>query len=203
MRHRTFTLLATPAVLGALTVAVPALAGISFSPAAHTARSRCFIAHIGKHRVRECLIPGPRGLRGLPGPPGPRGFRGYTGKTGRTGATGAQGVPGTPGTARAYAIVQPTSPSAATLVLPHNITGVSQPKEGVYCLTPAVPIEPASETITVSPEVSYTPSKAPGLIAVDAQRGGGCPVGTFEVDTYAIPGSSTPATGYAFTVVVP
>jgi hypothetical protein len=206
MRHRTLTLLATPAVLGALTVTVPALAGISLSPAAHTARSTCFIAHIAKHRVRECLIPGPRGLRGLrglPGPPGPRGFRGYTGKNGKNGTPGAPGAPGAPGTAKAYALVQPTSPTTATLLAAHNITGVSQPKEGVYCLTPAVPIEPASETIAVSPEVSYTPSKAPGLIAVDAQRGGGCPVGTFEVDTYAIPASSTPATGYAFTVVVP
>ena len=70
MRHRTLTLLATPAVLGAMTVAVPALAGVDNGPAAHSSSSKCFVARIAKHRVRECLVQGPRGLRGLPGPAG-------------------------------------------------------------------------------------------------------------------------------------
>ncbi|HTC60758.1 MAG TPA: hypothetical protein VK691_11655, partial [Solirubrobacteraceae bacterium] len=82
MRHRTLTLLATPAVLGAMTVAVPALAGVDNGPAAHGSSSRCFVARIAKHRVRECLVQGPRGLRGLPGPAGPRGLAGKAGKNG-------------------------------------------------------------------------------------------------------------------------
>ena len=227
MRQRTLTLIATPAVLGAMTIAVPALAGISI-PIGHTATSHthCFTAHVGKRNVRECLIPGPRGLkgprglRGLPGPAGPRGFtgprgpRGYTGKTGKTGATGAPGTPGAPGapgatgapgTARAFAVVEPTSATAATLIPGHtsNITGVTEPTPGVYCLVPATGIDPAADTAAVSPEVSYDVGEAgPGLIAVNAQRKGGCAAGDFEVDTYA-PGGVTRATGYAFTIVVP
>lgn len=208
MRHRTLTLLATPAVLAAMTVTVPALAGISLDPAAHTARTTCFIAHVAKHRVRECLIRGPRGLRGLPGPPGPRGFTGktgLTGKTGKTGATGKTGLPGPPGatgTARGYVVVQPTSPTQATLIGAHNITGVSEIKEGVYCLVPAAPIDATTETIAVSPEVSYGSAKQPGLIAVNAQRTGGCPATDFEVDAYE-PSGGKPSSNYAFSVIVP
>jgi hypothetical protein len=205
MRRRTLTLLATPAVLAAMTVAVPALAGISLDPAAHTSASKCFIAHVAKHRVRECVLRGPRGLRGLPGPPGPRGFTGKTGKTGKTGAagkTGLQGPPGATGTARAFAVVQPNSPTQATLIGAHNITGVSEIKEGVYCLVPSSPINAAAETIAVSAEVSYSPVKLPGLIAVNAQRTGGCAATDFEVDAYE-PNGSKLSSNYGFTAIVP
>lgn len=213
MRNRTLTLLATPAVLGAMTVAVPALAGIGIGPSAHTSTTRCFIAHIAKHRVRECLVRGPRGPRGFPGPLGPRGLRGLTGatgktgktgpagKTGLTGPTGLQGPQGPAGTARAFAVVQPNSPTQATLIAPRNITGVSEIKEGVYCLAPAAPINAAEETVAVSPEVSYSSGKAPGAIAVDAQRTGGCPATDFEVDTYTPAGVLS--SNYAFSIVVP
>jgi hypothetical protein len=209
MRRRTLTLLATPAVVGAMTVAVPALAGISILPTAHTASSKCFIAHVAKRNVRECLVRGPRGLRGLPGPPGPRGFTGKTGatgKTGGTGKTGAQGVPGAPGpsgpagTARGFAVVQPTSPTTAKLIHAKNITGVTA-NGGVYCVSPAAPINADEETVAVSPEVSYSSGNAPGAIAVNAQRSGGCAAGTFEVDTFTPAGA--PSSNYAFTIVVP
>jgi hypothetical protein len=208
MRRSTLTLLATPAVLAATTVAVPALAGISLDPSAHSARTTCFIVRIHKHRVRECLIRGPRGPRGLPGPAGPRGFTGKTGKTGATGKTGPQGLPGTPGapgapgTARAYAVVQPNSPTQATLIGAHNITGVSEIKEGVYCLAPAAPIDASAETIAASPEVSYGSVKLPGLIAVNAQRTGGCAATEFEVDAYE-PSGGKLSSNYAFSVIVP
>jgi hypothetical protein len=206
MRRRTLTLLATPAVIGAMTVAVPALAGISLGPSARTARTTCFIVRIHKHRVRECLIPGPRGL---PGPPGPRGFRGFTGKTGKTGATGkagAQGLPGTPGapgTARAYAVVQPTSPGKPALIAAQtkNITAASEPSTGVYCLAPAAGIDPAADTAVASPEVSYSSKEEIGLIVVNA-KSAHCS-GNFEVDTYAPGATPTLASGYAFTVIVP
>jgi hypothetical protein len=209
MRRRTLVLLATPAAIGAMTVAVPALAGISLSPKAHSASHKCFIAHVAKHRVRECLIRGPRGPRGLPGPPGPRGFRGFTGKTGKTGltgktgATGAQGPAGPAGTARAYAVVEPTSPTKPALIAAQtaNITSVSEPAEGVYCLAPAAGINPAADAAVASPEASYSSKGAVGVVAVNAQHPH-CP-GDFEVDTYGAIGSSTPATGYAFAVIVP
>jgi hypothetical protein len=214
MHRRTLTLLATPAVIGAMTVAVPALAGISLDPSAHTARTTCFIVRIHKHRVRECLIPGPRGLRGLPGPPGPRGFAGKQGKQGTPGKNGLQGIPGTPGTpgapgapgtARAYAVVNPTeveaSPSAKGLIAPqtHNILSVKRFEKGVYCLAPAAGIEPASDAVAVSPEVGYG-GEAPGVVAVNA-KSAHCP-GSFEVDTYK-PASSEREDGYAFTIIVP
>ncbi|HEV3093283.1 MAG TPA: hypothetical protein VGY30_02080 [Solirubrobacteraceae bacterium] len=211
MHRRTLTLLATPTVIGAMTVAVPALAGISLDPSAHTARTTCFIVRIHKHRVRECLIPGPRGLRGLPGPAGPRGFAGKQGKQGTPGKSGLQGIPGTPGTpgapgtARAYAVVQPTSPGKPALIAAQtaNITGVSEPSAGVYCLAPAAGINPATDTAVASPEVSYSSGGLPGVVAVNAQRAPHCALTDFEVDTYAPGAPPTPASGYAFSVIVP
>jgi hypothetical protein len=213
MRRRTLILLATPAVIGAMTVAVPALAGISLDPAAHTART-CFIVRIHKHRVRECLIPGPRGL---PGPPGPRGFAGKTGKMGLPGKPGPQGPvgltgpvgpAGPAGTARAYAVVDASlvasTPSTAGLVSAQtsHIVAVSQPvgEEGVYCLAPAAGINPAADTAVASPEASYSLKEEIGLVAVNA-KSAHCP-GSFEVDTYA-PVTAKLANGYAFTVIVP
>lgn len=220
MRRRTLTLLATPAVLAAMTVTVPALAGISLDPAAHTSASTCFITRVAKHRVRECLVRGPRGLRGLPGPAGPRGFTGATGKTGKTGPAGKtglqgpqgiqgpQGNPGVPGTARAYAVVNPLEVEEATasakgLIVnqTHNILSVQRVKLGQYCLTAATGIDPATDAPVVSPEVSYG-GQVPGVIAVNAQSTSDCGAGRFEVDTYS-PGSSTPSNGPAFTIVVP
>jgi hypothetical protein len=98
--------------------------------------------------------------------------------------------------------VQPTSPSAANLIAAQsaNITAVSEPSAGVYCLAPAAGINPASDTATVSPEVSYSSGEAPGVIALNAQRKS-CPTSDFEVETFA-PGSSSPATGYAFTILI-
>jgi hypothetical protein len=208
MRHRTLTLLATPAVLGAMTVAVPALAGIGIDPNAHSSSTRCFIAHIAKHRVRECLVRGPRGPRGFPGPAGPRGLTGPTGKTGKTGATGKtgsagpQGPPGPAGTARAYAVIQPTSPTQANLIAGQTsgVTAVSEPAPGVYCVAPAAPINAAAEAVAASPEVSYSSGKLPGLVAVNAQHTG-CPATDFEVDTYTPAGAAS--SSYAFTLVVP
>lgn len=222
MRRLKLALLATPAVIGAMTVAVPALAGIAIEAKRTTTHTHCFTARVGNRNVRECLVPGPpgprgltgpRGLRGLPGPAGPRGFtgprgpRGATGKTGTTGSQGLQGVQGIQGpagTARAFAVVEPTSSTAATLVpgQTSNITGVTEPSPGIYCLMPATSINPAADTAAVSPEVSYDVVKSgPGAIAVNAQAKD-CPPGNFEVETYA-PAGSTPTSGYAFTIVVP
>lgn len=220
MHRRMLSLFATPAVIGALAVAVPALAGTS-APRAHSAARHCFTVTLRNgHHVRECLIPGPRGPRGpmglpgLSGSKGARGPRGHTGPIGHTGPTGPAGPPGAQGpagTARAYAVVEPTSPTAASLITAQtvNFTAVQEVSPGIYCLTPAPPIQPAADTASVSPELSYSAAKAPGVIALDAQHTN-CPEGTFEVDTFA-PGTTaptagsaiTPATGYAFTIIVP
>jgi collagen triple helix repeat protein len=215
LHPRTLALLATPAVIGAMTVAMPALAGTSLggSTARKASSSHCVTAIVGHRRVRECLLAGSRGPRGFTGAPGPRGFTGAKGATGTkgaagakgaTGATGPQGIQGVPGTARAYAVVQTTPEVKLIANQSFNITSVSIAAEGVYCITPAASIEASKETIAVSPEVSYTPSgTAPGVIAVNAQHPH-CTSNpaSFEVDTYK-QGEDTPKGGYAFTVVVP
>jgi hypothetical protein len=213
MQRRTLSLLATPAVVGAMTVAVPALAGTSARPAGHEARARgCHPVVVVRHgqRVRACLIRGPRGPQGLLGPAGARGpiglrgSRGATGSRGPMGLQGGAGPQGPAGTARAYAVIQPTSPPATApsviAAQSSNITAVSEVKEGIYCLTPTAGINPAADTATVSPEVSYSAGKAPGVIALNAQDSD-CPTGNFEVETYA-PASTSPTGGYAFTILV-
>jgi hypothetical protein len=198
-RRLTICTLAISAAVAALILAAPALA---HSHRAHSA-SRCFtVRH--PHHIRECLIPGPRGPRGLEGPAGKTGKTGATGKTGtngKNGTNGTNGINGTNGTAHAFAIVQPKSPSEAVLVGAFNITGVSEPSEGVYCITPAAGVPVSSGIAAVSPELSYSSIKTPGLIAVNAQHTN-CPSSPLEVDTYA-PNGSNPTTGYAFTIVLP
>ncbi len=219
MQRRTLSLIAIPATVGAMAVAVPALAASGASPTGHAARVRhCTAVIVISHhrRVRACLIPGPRGFTGFPGPRGatgktgaPGGKTGATGKTGKTGATGKPGATGPQGPEGkqgpagivAYAIVQPTSPMAATLIGPSNVVSVSEPIAGVYCITPAAGIA-SSGIASVSPEVSYSAGNVPGIIAVNAQHTN-CPSAPYEVDTYA-PGTTTrPATGYAFTIAIP
>ncbi len=209
MRRPALPLLATSAVLGTMAIAVPALAASGQSAPAHSARVRCNAVIVISHhrRIRACLLQGPRGLTGFPGPKGAKGNNGSRGPTGK-GVQGEKGLPGPQGpagTARAYAIVQPTSPTAANLVGASNIATVSEPSAGVYCITPAAGISTAAGIAAVSPEVSYSAGNAPGVIAVNAQHTH-CAASTFEVDTYAPyppPASPTPTTGYAFTIVIP
>jgi hypothetical protein len=209
MHRRTLSLLATPAVVGALTIAVPALAG-SAKTTAHTARVRCHAVVVISHgqRVRACLLRGPRGFTGPLGPhgaTGAKGARGATGARGPQGAPGAQGIPGAPGTARAYALVQPETPEKASLVAGQasNITGVSEVKPGVYCLAPAAGVPATAGAVTLTPETSYSsPGIGPGIVALNA-KAGDCPTGNFEVETFDPTAPAGGAkTGYAFTILV-
>jgi hypothetical protein len=221
MTRRTISLLATPAVVGAMTVAVPALAGTSAQPTGHAASARrCNAVTVLSHgrRIRACLLRGPRGFTGATGLRGATGAKGKTGATGKTGPTGKTGAPGSPGvqgpagTAKAYAVVQPTSETAANLITGQtaNFTGVNEVKPGTYCLAPAATgINSATDTATVSPEVSYSSGSLPGVVALNAQRPD-CPASDFEVQTYspysvAQASPVTPpvsATGYAFSILV-
>ena len=210
LNRRTLSLLATPAVVGALTVTVPALAGTGGKPTARAARLHCHAVTVLSHgrRVRACLLRGPRGLTGPAGPrgvTGPKGARGATGPTGPRGQTGLTGSTGPAGAARAYALVQPKSGSEAVFVANDvfSFTGVAEPKPGVYCITPAAGVPTTPAAVVLTPEVSYSsPGVGPGVIALDAQAGD-CPAGAIEVETYA-PNATTeaPKTGYAFTILV-
>ena len=207
MRRPTLPLLAsTAAVVGTMAVAVPALAASgSSSSAAHAARARrCNAVIVISHgrRVRACLVQGPRGYTGFTGQKGATGKTGATGATGKTGPAGKNGTNGTngaPGTARAYAVITPSATTVAAQS--SNITSVTSPAAGVYCITPGAPINPAADTAIVSPEVSYSTPEAPGLVAVNAQHKN-CAATAFEVDTYS-PSTLTLATGYAFTIAIP
>lgn len=222
MQRRTLSLIAIPATVGAMAVAVPALAASGANHTAHTARApHCAAVIVITHhkRVRACLIPGPRGFTGFPGPRGPAGKNGANGgKTGAKGTSGPEGKRGLEGKigpegkqgpvgptgVPAYAIVQPTnSPPTANLINASNIASVTEPSPGIYCITPTAGVSLAAGVAAVSPEVSYgTPAGVPGVIAVNAQHTN-CSSTPYEVDTYTPGATQTLATGYAFTIVIP
>lgn len=223
MRHRTLMLLATPAVIAAMTVAVPALAGVSILPSAHTASTKCIVARIAKHRVRECLVRGPRGL---PGPAGPRGLPGPTGKTGKTGPTGktgaagkagatgatgpagATGPIGPQGTARAFAVVNPGEVEAAAsskgLVTAQtsNFSSIHRISPGTYCLAPTAGINPAGEPAIVTGESSYSTGGVVALAVLEAQHKD-CASGEFEVITYDARSAGSPTSNAGFAIAAP
>lgn len=224
MRRRTLVLLAIPATIAAMIVAVPALAGIPILTGAHTATStKCFNARVAKHRVRECLIRGPRGLRGIPGPAGPRGATGATGKTGAAGKTGATGKAGTngaagatgstgpagpAGTARAFAVVNPaeveSTASSKGLIgaQTSNFASIRRVSTGVYCLAPIASINPAGEPAIVTGESSYSTGGAVALAVLNAQRSD-CATSEFEVITYDARSPSSPSSSVGFAIAAP
>jgi Collagen triple helix repeat (20 copies) len=229
MHRRLPSLLATPVVLAAMAVAVPALAGTTSPAGSHKAAKpkpsatkpkpstsgHCLIALVGSRRVRECLITGargPSGPRGFLGPNGPRGIQGKTGKEGSTGATGPAGSPGAPGTARAYALIRPEdvgpSSSSAGLVPGQSMgfSGIRSSATGIYCLTPVSPINPATEAPVVSGEAGYSgPGVSVPLAVVYAkQPAKDCGPNEFEVKTYKLEAGVPMLSGeVAFTIIVP
>jgi hypothetical protein len=221
MNRRMLTFLSVPAVVAAMTVAVPALAGISGGSGAHEASApkahtstKCIVALVGKRRVRECLIAGPRGpqgVRGFLGPNGPRGVQGKTGRPGETGAAGPAGSQGPAGTARAYALVQPQAVgpgfSAAGLVSGQTagIIAIRSPLTGIYCLLPAPGIVPTAEAPVASGEARYSgPKPVVPLAVVYAGLPNDCGSGELEVRTYNILASPPqPSAEVAFTIIVP
>src|SRR5947207_1926493 len=64
------------------------------------------------------------------------------GALGPPGDPGGAGAPGVAGTARAYAQVNSFGFILFGMVLAKNITGVTHPETGVYCVTPAAGIDP-------------------------------------------------------------
>jgi hypothetical protein len=206
-----------------MTVAVPALAG-SLGGAAHKSSApkaktsaKCIIVLVGKRRVRECLIAGPRGpqgtrgVRGFLGPNGPRGVQGKTGRPGATGATGAAGAPGLTGspgpqgTARAYTLVQPQPAAALVPGQNFNFSGVRRVGTGIYCLV-ATGINPAAspEAPVASGEVGYSNEGVVPLAVVYAKQSPeDCAPGEFEVKTYDLSSGPHLSDGVAFTIIVP
>lgn len=177
---RHLKVLAAPVVIAAIALAAPALARTVSS--AHTAATKttCFNTTINRKKVRECLVPGPRGPKGVAGPEGPRGFLGpkaSTGKTGKTGTTGktgatgkaggtgpagATGAPGAAGTAGAqgppgpagvvgYAVVQASQVTSSPSTTPFITTsGQTSQFTGVYRAAPGTYCLSVSSALNVS-----------------------------------------------------
>jgi hypothetical protein len=204
-------LLTIPAVIAAVSVAVPALAGSSGAPAGGThahssasakskpraAKLHCFSAGTGKHRTRVCQLPGSVGQRG------PRGFVGAHGKRGFTGPIGNTGPTGPPGAAHAYAVVSARGGAQLVPGLTREFTGVSAVSRGVYCLTPAPTIKPSETPAVVSGETSFSEPGVVPMAVLNSLRGS-CNANEFEVETYRL-GEKGPelSSQAAFSVVVP
>jgi hypothetical protein len=204
-------LLTIPAVIAAVSVAVPALAGSSGAPAAGTrahpsttptakpkaAKLRCYYVGTGKHRTRVCQLPGSVGQRG------PRGFVGAHGKRGFTGPVGNTGATGPPGAAHAYAVVSARGGAQLVPGLTREFTSVSAVSHGVYCLTPAPAIKPSETPAVVSGEASFSEPGVVPMAVLNALRGS-CNANEFEVETYRL-GEKGPelSSQAAFTIVVP
>lgn len=214
MSRRSITLLATPAAIAAMSIAVPALAGVALPGTSSTPKQHCFVAHIKRKRVRECLIPGPvgprgpKGIRGLPGPHGPRGFTGPRGKRGPTGLTGPPGTQGPAGASavKAFAVVDPSavqataSASGLLTAQTSNFSSIHTPAKGIYCLVPVAPIEPAHEPAMVTGEASYSTGGAVPIAVLNAQ-GKDCSAGEFEVITYDARTPTAPSSSVGFAIM--
>jgi hypothetical protein len=131
---------------------------------------------------------------------GARGPRGFTGPRGAQGLQGPQGVAGAAGSARAVAVVNPDGSLVTGAGFPRNVTGVSHPGSGVYCVGVSAGIDPNDAIVSSAggPGGVYT---VPGSTA--------CTSGQVEVDTFILLDSGTsgpvlpqPADG-GFAVLVP
>jgi hypothetical protein len=215
MRARTILLLGTPAVIAAVAVAVPALAGLGVHPAssgpkatsaatrkpAHSSKERCFYTGSGKHRTRVCELTGPAGPRG---PRGPRGFVGAHGKRGFSGPQGSTGLTGPSGVARAYALVSVRGGLQLVANMSHEFVAVKPVGTGVYCLAPAVPTRPNEVAAVVSGESAYSMPGTIPLAVLNAAHPS-CPGGEYEVETFKVNGKTgpEPSSEAAFTIVAP
>jgi len=124
------------------------------------------------------------------------------GALGPPGDPGDAGAPGVAGTARAYAQVNSFGFILFGMVLAKNITGVTHPETGVYCVTPAAGIDPTLTPCVVSPE--WADSAGYDLFAEWDSSGGPCPAGDYAVRTYQLPGGTPTASDtVAFVLIVP
>jgi hypothetical protein len=75
-----------------------------------------------------------------------------------------------------------------------NVTGVSRPAPGVYCITPAAGIDAANSVLVATPdnEQNGTNTTTENQSVVEWDSGlDGCPAGTFEVNTFTHDGDGT------------
>lgn len=104
----------------------------------------------------------------------------------------------------AYAYVaSPGASPAFNAARTRGFTGITSPSTGLYCLTPAVGITPATSPLVVS--VDWSNSSGSDLWVYWRSSGIGCPAGDFAVLTYQLGGDTTPdlSATVAFAAFVP
>jgi hypothetical protein len=130
---------------------------------------------------------GPRGLQGAQGQAGPtgaQGAQGPQGSTGPQGTQGSQGIQGVPGTARAYGLVAPDG----TLTHSKNVTGVTHPSSGRYCIALAA-IDISQTVLLATPDLATDDTGFGGtngeqtIVEWGSGNGLNCPAGQPEVLT--------------------
>lgn len=91
----------------------------------------------------------------------------------------------------AYAYVSsPGSSPAFNAARTRNFAAITSPSTGLYCLTPAAGISPATSPLIVS--VDWSVSSGSDLWVYWRSSGIGCPVGQYAVLTYQLGGDATP-----------
>jgi hypothetical protein len=148
------------------------------------------------------------GGSGGAGTPGGSGAPGSAGTPGQAGGSGLPGPPGAPGSARAYGHVL----AAGTLDAARSkgITNVTHTAStGIYCLTPAAGVSPASSPIVASADESEATASSRAMAQANAV-GADCAAGQFEVEVRKIElSTTTPTTTVAhhsdngFTFMIP
>jgi hypothetical protein len=132
---------------------------------------------------------------GATGAKGNAGAKGDTGATGAAGAKGDTGPAGVAGGMRAWAHVAANTTTALAAL---NVTAVTHPQTGTYCLTPAAGIDPDQGPALVSPDAGHSTSTSL-LTWVQFPRFS-CPAGTFEVRTVDLAGAVSDTVGFVFAV---
>src|SRR6266851_5611274 len=158
---------------GCVSNATGVLRVVKIASSCHKARGR------GKHRN-----PGEFAVRWSQ--QGPRGLQGIQGVQGVQGVGGTNGVNGADGTARAYGLV---SQAGTSVTRSKNITGVTNPLVGRFCITLAAGIDPATTGAVVTPNIDNDDTdigdNAAQASAEWRPSANVCPAGTLEVVTYS------------------
>ncbi len=124
------------------------------------------------------------------GPPGPKGATGAAGSQGPQGNQGIQGNQGVAGTARAYGLVSTTG----TLTRSAGVVSVTNPTAGIYCITLAANISPATTGAVVTPDYSTDSTNTSSITHVEFVEPSSfysCTAPQIEVRTFSVSASTT------------
>jgi len=116
----------------------------------------------------------------------PSGPQGPKGDAGAQGAQGVQGIQGVSGTARAYGRIA----GDGTLTRSKNVTGITHPYPGVYCIALEAGIDPSQTGLVATPDFLHddttndSSSDSQTLVEWLSDAGLVCPAGRLAVATF-------------------